>query len=40
MMSQLDDNVGRIVDTLKDEGIYDDTLIIFASDVRHTVLVF
>ena len=36
MMSHLDHNIGRIVDTLKHEGIYGDPLIIFASDVRHS----
>ncbi|HHV96677.1 MAG TPA: sulfatase-like hydrolase/transferase [Clostridiaceae bacterium] len=32
LVSLLDDCVGRIIDALKEEGIYDDTLIIFTSD--------
>lgn len=28
----LDDNLGRLIETLKDKGIYDNTIIIFASD--------
>lgn len=32
MLISMDDGVGRIVQTLKDEGIYDDTIIIFMSD--------
>ena len=30
--ASLDENLGRLVQRLKDEGIYDDTVIIFASD--------
>ncbi len=30
--ASLDENLGRLVDRLKQEGIYDDTIIIFASD--------
>lgn len=30
--ASLDENLGRLVQTLKDEGIYDNTVIIFASD--------
>ncbi len=32
MVSYLDERVGELVQTLKDEGIYDNTLIIFTSD--------
>lgn len=32
MISYLDDNIGKLVQQLKDEGIYDNTLIIFTSD--------
>ncbi|EAZ79713.1 arylsulfatase [Algoriphagus machipongonensis] len=32
MVSYLDENVGKLVQQLKDEGIYDNTLIIFTSD--------
>lgn len=29
---KLDDNLGKLIDTLKEKGIYDDTVIIFTSD--------
>jgi arylsulfatase len=32
MVSYLDENIGKLVQQLKDEGIYDNTLIIFTSD--------
>lgn len=32
MVSYLDDNIGKLVQQLKDEGIYDNTLIVFTSD--------
>jgi len=32
MVSYLDENMGKLVEQLKDEGIYDNTLIIFTSD--------
>lgn len=32
MVSQIDHGVGRIIETLKDLGIYDDTMILFSSD--------
>ncbi len=32
MISYLDENVGKVIKQLKDEGIYDNTLIIFSSD--------
>jgi len=32
MVSYLDENVGKLVQQLKDQGIYDNTLIIFSSD--------
>ena len=32
MVSYLDDNIGKLVQQLKDEGIYENTLIIFTSD--------
>ena len=32
MVSYLDENIGKLINQLKDEGIYDDTLIIFTSD--------
>jgi arylsulfatase len=32
MVSYLDENVGKLVKQLKDEGIYDNTLIVFTSD--------
>jgi arylsulfatase A-like enzyme len=32
MLKSLDENIGRLIETLKDEGIYDDTVIFFTSD--------
>ena len=32
MMSEVDDNLGRLFDHLKHEGLWDDTLIVFTSD--------
>ena len=32
MVSYLDENIGKLVQQLKDEGIYDNTLIVFTSD--------
>lgn len=32
MIENLDDNVGRVIDALKEQGIYDNTIIIFTSD--------
>jgi len=32
MISQLDDSVGRILQAIKEEGIWDDTVIVFTSD--------
>lgn len=32
MVKCIDDNVGRLVETLKDKGIYDNTIIVFTSD--------
>jgi arylsulfatase A-like enzyme len=32
MVSHLDDSVGRIIQTLKESGMYDDTIIIFSAD--------
>ena len=32
MVSYLDENIGKLINQLKDEGIDDDTLIIFTSD--------
>lgn len=32
MISYLDENIGKLIQQLKDEGIYDNTLIIFTSD--------
>ncbi len=32
MIKSLDENIGRLVKSLKDEGIYDDTVIFFTSD--------
>jgi arylsulfatase A-like enzyme len=32
MVSYLDESVGKLIETLKEEGVYDNTLIIFSSD--------
>ncbi len=32
MLKSLDENIGKLIKTLKDEGIYDDTIILFTSD--------
>ena len=33
MVSALDDAIGNVTQSLKDHGLYDDTLIIFSADV-------
>jgi arylsulfatase A-like enzyme len=33
MVTAMDDAVGEIVQTLRDAGLYDDTVIVFSSDV-------
>lgn len=32
MIKSLDENIGKLIDTLKSEGLYDDTIIFFTSD--------
>lgn len=32
LVAELDDNIGRLLTSLKEAGIYDETLVIFTSD--------
>ena len=38
MITALDDAVGLVVDELKQKGLYDNTIIVFTSDVSDTTL--
>ena len=35
MMTHADEAVGEVIQSLKDKGIYDNTIIVFTSDVSH-----
>ncbi len=37
MVTAMDDAVGRVVDALKETGAYDNTIIVFTSDVRKKI---
>lgn len=38
MLSAMDEAIGRVIQNLKDRGLYDNTVIIFSSDVINQIV--
>ena len=40
MATVMDESIGNIVNTLKDRDMYDNTIIVFTSDVSYIFIIF